>query len=405
MTGQAEAIAQYVNGPYVAFLRRLGLDFEVSRADGASVYDTVGRRFVDGIAGYGNLNIGHNHPHVIEAVVSELRSTRPFNLPFLSAPQARLAARLAAVTPGDLECSFVVNSGAEAVDTALKLARLVTGRREIIAMNGAWHGFTFGAMSVSEPAMLRSFEPLVPGISRVPYGDAAAIETVITDRTAAVIVEPVQSESGAIVPPAGYLRRLSEICSQHGVVLIFDEVKCGLGKTGFLWACEREGAVPDVLLAGKSLGGGAMPIGTVTARRALWGRFGFSFPMSSSSGAGNAPACAAAVATLEVIDHERLTDRAANSGARILQALERLRCEAPHVVRGCSGAGLLLALHADGPKTASAIVQGCVQRGVLLMAAFCDRSRVLIEPPLSIREEEVEILVSAVTETVRQLAA
>jgi putrescine aminotransferase len=403
--GRVEGIARHVNGPYVQFLHRLGLDFEAVRAEGASVYDDAGRRYVDCVAGYGNLNVGHNHPHVIEAVVAELRSPRPFNLPFLSAAQARLAEMLAQVTPGDLECSFIVNSGSEAVDSALKLARLATGRREILTTRGAWHGFTFGAMSVSEPSMLRSFEPLVPGVTALPYGDAAAVEAAITDQTAAVIVEPIQSESGAIVPPAGYLRQLCDLCQQRNVVLIFDEVKCGLGKAGTLWACNREAAVPDILLAGKSLGGGAMPIGTLTARRKLWGRFGFSFPMSSSSGAGNAPACAAAVATLEVIERERLPEKAARSGARFVRLLQQLAADYPQVVRGFSGAGLLLALHTDGPRTSNAIVQGCVQRGVLVMAAFCDRSRVLIEPPLSISDAEIDIVLSALTETVRELAA
>jgi putrescine aminotransferase len=398
------AIARYVNGPYVQFLQRLGMDFEVVGAEGACVVDRAGRRYIDCVAGYGNLNVGHNHPHVIEAVVEELRSPRPFNLPFLSRAQARLAEMLAAVAPGDLECSFIVNSGAEAVDTALKLARLATRRPGIVSTRGSWHGFTFGAMSVSEASMLRAFEPLVPGVTAVPYGDADAIAAAIDDCTAAVIVEPIQSESGAIVPPAGYLRRLTELCRERDVVLIFDEVKCGLGKAGTFWACEREGAVPDVLLAGKSLGGGALPIGTVTARRDLWGRFGLSFPMSSSSGAGNAPACAAAVATLEVIEREQLAQKAAHSGAFIAQTLQRLAIDYPNVVRGYSGAGLLLALHTDRLKTSSAIVQGCVQRGVLVMTAFCNRSRVLIEPPLSIADNDVAAACDVLSETVHDVA-
>src|SRR5262249_21450319 len=153
-----------------------------------------------------------------------------------------------------------------------------------------WHGFTFGAMSVSERPMVRGFEPLVPGVTAAAYGDAAAAEAAITERTGALIVEPLQAESGAIVPPAGYLAALAEICERRKVVLILAEVKSGIGKTGKMWACDPGGVVPDVLLAGKALGGGAMPIGTITARKRLWGRFGLSFPMSSSSGAGNAPA-------------------------------------------------------------------------------------------------------------------
>jgi putrescine aminotransferase len=402
---RVEAIARHVSGPYVQFLRRLGLDLEFVRAEGACVWDRAGRRFVDCVAGYGNLNLGHNHPRVIEAVVEELRSPRPFNLPFLSGAQARLSEMLAQVTPGDLECSFIVNSGSEAVDSALKLARLATGRPEIVSTRGAWHGFTFGAMSVSERPMVRSFEPLVPGITAVPYGDAAAVEAALTDQTAAVIVEPLQSENGAVVPPDGYLRALVDLCARRSVVLIFDEVKSGIGKTGRMWACDHEGAVPDVLLSGKALGGGAMPIGAMTARRRLWGRFGLSFPMSSSSGAGNAPACAAAVATLEVMEREGLAGKAARSGARILEAIAALQAEYPSVVRGVSGRGLLLALHTDGFKTAADLVSGCIRRGVLVMAAFCDRSRVLIEPPLAIADAEVDAVLLALREAVEEMAA
>lgn len=402
---RSEAILRYVNGPYVQFLRRHGMDFDVARAQGACIFDHDGRRFIDCVAGYGNLNIGHNHPHVIEAVAAELRSPRPFNLPFLSDTHARLAETLAAISPGDLECSLTVNSGSEAVDSALKLARLATGRSGIVTARGAWHGFTFGAMSVSDSATLRAFEPLLPDVVAVPFGDAMAASAAISDGTAAVIVEPIQSESGANVPPPGYLRHLADMCHDRGVVLIFDEIKCGLGKTGKLWACEHDGAVPDVLLAGKSLGGGAMPIGSVIARRGLWGRVGFSFPMTSSSGAGNAPACAAALATIEVIQRERLPEKAATSGARIMRALEEIAANHPGVVRGASGAGLLLALHTDGPGSAAAIIRGCVRRGVLVMAAFCCRSRVLIEPPLSISEGEIAMVLNALTESVRETAA
>lgn len=399
-----ETIAKHVSAPYVQFLRRLGLDVEIVRANGAVVYDRNGRKYVDCVAGYGNLNIGHNHPRVIEAVVEEIRSPRAFNLPFLSAAQARLSLLLADTTPGDLDCSFVVNSGSEAVDTALKLARLCTGKPEIVCARGAWHGFTCGALSVSEKSMVRSFEPLLPGVVAVPYGDAAAAESAMNPRTAAMIVEPLQAESGAIVPPEGYLSALAEACQRHDVVLIFDEVKSGLAKTGKMWACDHEGVVPDVLLAGKALGGGVMPIGTVTARRRFWGRFGLSFPMSSSSGAGNAPACAAAVATLEVVREERLAERASERGERVISVLRELGLGYPSVVRGASGRGLLLALHLASAKVASEVVAACIRRGVILMAAFCDRTRILVEPPLSISEEDADTVCEALRQSVREVA-
>ncbi len=401
---RAQSFALHVNAPYVQFLRRLGLDIDFVRAQGACVFDRQGRSYIDCVAGYGNLNVGHNHPKVIDSVVAELRSPRPFNLPFVSDVQTRLAEALARIAPGDLDCSFVVNSGSEAVDTALKLARLATGKPHVISTRGAWHGFTFGAMSVSEPSMCRGFAPLLAGVTHVLFGDAGAIDAAITAETGAVIVEPIQSENGAVVPPNGYLRDVAELCARKRVLLIFDEVKTGIAKTGRMFACEHEGAVPDMLLLGKALGGGAMPIGSVTARRGIWGKFGLSFPMSSSSGAGNAPACAAALATLEIVESENLAAQAARKGARLLRAVELLAQEYASILRGASGRGLLVALHTDSIKSATDIVSACIRRGVIVMVAFCDRTRILIEPPLCIGDDLVERVMAEIGAAVREVA-
>ncbi|MCC6222479.1 MAG: aspartate aminotransferase family protein [Thermoleophilia bacterium] len=398
-------VERYANAPYVRFLRRLGLDLDIVRAEGASVWDASGRRLVDCIAGYGNLNVGHNHPRVVEAVTGELRSGRPFAWPFLGDAASRLAERLAYVTPGELECSLVVSSGSEAVDSALKLVRLATGKPGVVAARGAWHGFTLGALGVSEPGMRDGFGPLLGDVTHVPFGDAAAVEAAIGDATGAVIVEPIQAESGAIVPPDGYLRELVEVCRHREVVLVFDEIKTGIGKTGRLFACEHEDAAPDLLLVGKSLGGGAMPIGAVVARRRLWGRLGLSVPMSASSAAGNAPACAAALATLDVVETERLCERAERAGTRVMAALGELGRRYPSVVTGASGRGLLLALHTPSPLAAAAIVTACARRDVLVMTAFCDRTRILIEPPLSLSDEELELVLAGVAGAVAETAA
>lgn len=404
-TETLRTFSQYVNAPYVALLKRLGLDLEFVHASGAVVSDRDGRSFIDCIAGYGNLNVGHNAPEIIEAVVAELRSPRPFNWPFVGGAHARLAQRLAQIAPGELECSLIVNSGAEAVDSALKLARLATRKPLIVAAQGAWHGFTLGALSVSEPSMCRSFEPLLGGVTHVPYGNAGAIEQAIQDQTGAVIVEPIQAESGAVMPPPGYLRDLVAICRRRNVMLIFDEIKTGIGKTGRVFACEHEDAVPDVLLVGKSLGGGVMPIGAVIARRKVWGAFGYSFGMSSSSGAGNAPACAAAVATLDLLERETLCDKAAAHGERLFVFLQSLAIKYPAVVTGASGRGLLAALHTDSLKTATEIAMQCIQRGVLVMNAFGDRTRILIEPPLCITAGQLDTALFAIEAAVAQVAA
>jgi len=322
---------------------------------------------------------------VVEAVVEELRSARTFNWPFVTEVQARLAEQLACVAPGDLDCVLVVNSGAEAVDSALKLVRLATNRPHVVAALGAWHGFTFGALSVSDPARCRPFGPLLTDVTHVAYGDAAAIDAAIGERTGAVILEPIQAEYGAVVPPEGYLREVAALCRRRGAALILDEVRTGLGRTGRLFACDHEGVVPDILLLGKALGGGVMPVGAIVARRWLWDRFGLSFPMSSSSAAGNAPACAE------------------DEGSRLAGAVSDMVQRYPEVVSGTSGKGLLLALHTPSPRIAAALIRECARRGVLVMTAFCHRTRVLIEPPLVISGKQVDDVISRLSEGIEQM--
>ena len=218
-----------------------------------------------------------------------------------------------------------------------------------------------------------------------------------------MIIEPIQAESGVVVPPFGYLREIADLCKRRNVVLIFDEIKTGIGKTGRLFACEYEDAVPDILLVGKSLGGGAMPIGAVIAKSRLWSKFGLSFPMSSSSAAGNAPACAAGLATLEVFETGGLCEQAARKGERVLGALRNLTRDFPSIVKGTSGRGLLIALHTDSLRSATRLVASCAKRGVLLMTAFCDRTRILIEPPLIITDEQLDIVLSTLRMALQEM--
>jgi putrescine aminotransferase len=396
---RAGTVSHYSNAPYMQFLKRLGMGIDVVSAKGAMIVDSAGRQYIDCIAGYGNCVLGHNPRPVIDAVVLELQSPLPFNLPFVLEVQALLAERLARDTPGDLECSFIVNSGSEAVETALKLSRLATGRSGVICATGAWHGFTFGCLSVSEQSMCRQFRPMLDGIKRVTYGDAAAIEACLDDTIGCVIVEPIQSENGAIVPPQGYLKSLQDLCSKKGVILIFDEVKTGIAKTGRMFACEYDNAVPDVLVCGKALGGGVMPIGAVVAQRKVWGRFGLSFPMSSSSGAGNAPACAAALATLKYVGEEKLCEKAERQGIRLMAGLQLIKEHNPERLLGISGRGLLIGLKFVDQKFASQMVVECAKRSVLVMNAFCDRSKILVEPPACITDEQVDRVVAAIRES------
>jgi putrescine aminotransferase len=400
-----EIYAQHVSRPYVGFLQRFGLDFEVARASGVLLQDRQGRQYIDCVGGYGNLNIGHNHPHVVNRLVRTLQEAKPFGWPFISEAQVELADTLARLSPSGLECCLIVNSGSEAVDSALKLTRLATGRSGIVCCEGGWHGFTLGALSVSEPEMCRSFGKLLPEVTRVPYGDAKAAISAITSDTGAMIVEPIQSESGGIVPPDGYLKELASACNEYGVVLILDEIKTGMGKTGRMFACEFDSVEPDILLAGKSLGGGVMPIGSLIAKRKWWTKFGLSFAMTSSSAAGNSLACAAALAAIEVIQSEDLCSNAEKQGGRLLQALLELTTTFPDAIRGVTGRGLLLGLHTASPRAAFEIAAECLRSGVLIMPAFLDRATLLIEPPLCIDENQIDQVSSTLQHAFRTLSS
>ena len=400
-----DTYARHVSRPYVDFLHRSGMDFDVARASGAVVEDRSGRKYIDCIGGYGNLNVGHNHPRVIEAIIRALEAGRPFGWPFISEAHSQLAEKLAEVAPSGLDRCLIVNSGAEAVDSVLKLVRLATGRSGVICCHGAWHGFTMGAMSVSEPEMCRSFGPLLSGVRRVPFGDAQAAQEAMSPEIGAVLVEPIQSESGGVVPPDGFLNRLAAACAASGALLILDEIKSGMGKTGKMFACEFEQAEPDVLLVGKSLGGGRMPIGVVMAKQKWWTKFGLSFAMTSSSSAGNGLACAAGLATLEVIQSENLCANAERQGRRLQQALAGLSATHPELVRSVTGRGLLLGVHTTSQAVGQEIAAHCLRHGILIMPAFLDRRCLLIEPPLCINDAQIDAVVSGLEQACNAISA
>lgn len=229
----------------------------------------------------------------------------------------------------------------------------------------------------------------------MPFGDAHAAVEAISPEVGAMIVEPIQCESGGVVPPDGYLRDLAAACAASGVLLVVDEVKSGMGKTGKMFACDFERVTPDVLLVGKSLGGGMMPIGAVMAKRKWWTKFGLSFAMTSSSGAGNRFACVAGLATLDVIHSEKLCSNAERQGQCLKQGLVGLCSTFPAALRGVTGRGLLLGLHTASRKVAYEIAAHCVRLGVLILPAFLDRTCLLIEPPLCINDAQTAAVLSA----------
>ncbi len=292
----------------------------IVRGLGVKVIDTEGREYLDMTSGQGVALLGHSHPAVIQAINKQ--ASRLVTCPqiFFNDQRAALYEELVTHLPKGFDRFILCNSGAEAVEGAIKLARLVTGRPGIIAMKHGFHGRTLGALSATwEPRYRRPFEPLLPGFQHIPFNDTGAAEEMIDDQTAAVLLEVVQGESGVHLAEGSYLRKLRELCHARGALLIFDEIQTGLGRTGSWFAFQHEGVIPDVMCLGKGIAGG-LPMGVVAWR----GELGILQPGSHGTTLGGNPlACATARATLQVLKEERLPERAKQVGEKFLDRLRR----------------------------------------------------------------------------------
>jgi len=299
-----------------------------------------------------------------------------------------LSEKLAMITPGTLKYSFICNSGTEAVEGAIKLARLYTGRSEIVAAEGAFHGKTLGALSVSGREIYkRPFRPLVPKIRHVPFGDLDALKEEVNRGTAAVILEPIQGEGGIIIPPENYLKGAKEICSSQKVLLILDEIQTGFGRTGKFFACEHSGVVPDILLLGKALGGGVMPIGAFIATPVVWSAFVKKPLLHTSTFGGNPLACAAALAAIQVIEEEHLPRKAEEMGCYLLSKLQEVQKKYSGIIREIRGKGLMVGVELKKEGYGIAIFPEMLRRGVLTAFTLNNPKVIRFEPPLTICRE------------------
>lgn len=386
-----------INPNYPGFLNRLGIDCIAEHAEGVYITDSKGRSFLDCTAGYGLFNLGHNHPAIIQALTEQVHSMQPVTKPLITSIQAEFGKKMTAAAPGNLDCIFLNNSGSESIDSALKLARLATGRKKIIATHGSFHGYTCGALSVTGIKKFRhAFEPLLPEIEFIDYDDLEAATNSIKDDVAAVILEPLQHEAGINVPDNGYFTEIRKLCDKHGALLILDEVKTGFGKLGHLFACERIGVTPDILVLGKSLGGGMIPSGAIVASTKLWRRFGFSFPMSASSFAGNTLACSVGLATLKVLKETDILAECLQKEDILRSELNRLMKTFPDVICSVNGQGLLFGLGMASATITFEVAKNLVEQGIIALPAFGNSSVLMIEPPLVITVSELKRVSSAI---------
>lgn len=390
-----EKYERYINPGMARLLRIMGLASVEDEARGARIRDTEGHTYIDCIGGYGTFSFGHRHPRIVAAVAAQLYRMPLSSKLLLNQPMADLAERLAHLTPGDLQMSFFCNSGAEAVEGALKLARLATGRRKIVSTLNAFHGKTLGSLSASGKDVYRDpFLPLLDGFLHVPFGDAGLLAQMVDEDTAAVILEPIQGEGGIIVPPPGYLRQVREICEEKGALLILDEVQTGLGRTGKRFACEHEGVVPDILCLAKALGGGVMPIGAFVARPHLYKQLELAPLLHTSTFGGNPLACAAASAALDVLVEERLDEQAALKGEYLMTKLLDLQERYPGTIREVRGRGLMIGLEFASDELGGLILSELIAGGVLTAFALNNLQVTRIEPPLTIERPELDQLIA-----------
>lgn len=364
------------------------------RDEGVYTYDNHGKRYLDCLGGYGIFNVGHRHPKVIAAVKAQLDQVCLHSQDLLNPWAAHLARQLAAIAPGDLTYSFFCNSGTEAVEGAIKLARLYTGKTQIISTRNAYHGVSMGALSATgREVFRRPFEPLLNGFVHVPFGLAEAIEAAITKDTAAVILEPIQGEGGIHVPPPGYLRKVRQVTRKRGVLLILDEVQTGMGRTGRMFACEHEDVVPDILCLAKALSGGVVPIGCFMSTAKIWKVLEPNPTIHNSTFGGNPLACTAASACLEVLTEEHLPARAAVMGNYFMRRLNDLKKRYAEYIHDVRGRGLLIGLEFTSRELREAVQEELFYRGVLVAATMNANRTIRIEPPLIITESQINFMV------------
>lgn len=363
------------------------LQLEVSHAKGTYIFDKEGKKYFDLISGIAVSNIGHGHPEVVKAVkdqVDQYMHVMAYG-EFIQGPQNDLATMLTGLLPSSLDSCYFVNSGAEANEGALKLAKRVTGRTELIAFNNSYHGSTHGALSVSGNEVKKNaFRPLLPDVKFINFNLAEDLIE-ITDRTAAVIIEPIQGDAGVRIPTKDYLSKLRDRCTEVGAQLIFDEIQTGFGRTGKLFAFEHFDVIPDILTVAKAFGGG-MPIGGFISSKQNMDLLTHNPMLGHITTFGGHPVnCAAALANLKVITEGHLLEQVETKG----QMLEQLISHP--TIKEIRRIGLMLAVEFDSPDTVQRIVNKCVEKGVIAFWFLSCPESFRLAPPLNISDEDLKI--------------
>ena len=354
----------------------------VEKGKGSHVWDTDGKEYIDCMGGYGVALVGHQNQRVNKAIKEQVDKIITVHSSLYNKTREEFLKTLIGLAPKGLTQVHLNNSGAEAIEAAIKFARKFTGKKGMVAMKGSYHGKSFGALSLTfNPKYKKAFEPLVEKVSFASFGDIESLRSVVNDDTAFVILEPIQGESGIIVAPDGFLQDVRKLCDEKGILLIFDEIQAGLGRTGRLWACEHWNTVPDILCLAKGIAGG-VPMGATLVRSDILASM--SKGEHSSTFGGNPLSCAAGTAALKALTEDGLIENAEKMGKIFREGLEKLK-ENHNMIREIRGKGLMIGI--EMKFEVKDILMGLMKKGVLML--YSGRNILRILPPLVISEEDI----------------
>ncbi|MBK7641202.1 MAG: aspartate aminotransferase family protein [Bacteroidetes bacterium] len=375
------------------------LMLEIERGEGIYLYDPNGNKYIDAISGIAVSALGHCHPNIVEAINKQSKKFMHAMVygEFVLSPQTQLAKFICSLLPSNLQSVYFTNSGAEATETAMKLAKRVTGKSNFIAFKNAYHGSTQGALSLMGNEYFKSaFRPLLPGVKHIEYNNLKDL-SLIDDNTAAVFFEPIQAETGVVIPDINYVIALRQKCNETNTLLVFDEIQTGCGRTGFWFAFEKYGIVPDILLLAKGLGAG-LPLGAViSSKENLW-----TFTENPVLGhittfGGNPVCCAASLAMFETIDQESLISTILKKEALFSKLLKHPK------INAFNHAGLLMAIHFETAEFNQKVIQRCIEKGLITDWFLFAPNALRIAPPLIINDKEIILICDIILESINEI--
>lgn len=384
--------------------------------EGAYCYGLDGEKFIDCLGGFGIYTFGHRNPEIMDIVKAQLDHQALHSQELLDPLRGYLAKAMSDITPGDLQQCFFTNGGAEAVEMALKLARIATGGKWYISTVGAFHGKSMGAISMGGKGTYRiPYTPMVQQVQHVEYGNADDIRKAIKnlqavgESVAAVILEPIQGEAGVIIPPAGYLKEVRKICDETGVALIFDEIQTGMGRTGTIWRCEVEDVTPDIMTFGKAFGGGIMPITGIICKPKMWTQDLINNPwlLGSPTFGGNPVCCSAAIGAIHYMLKYDIPKVCKEKGEFLKAGLQKVADKYPQVVQEVRGTGLMLAVEFHTSDIGYTTSKGLFKRHILTAGTLVNAKTIRFEPPAVLSKQDMEDVIArfdeACQDTVKEM--